>query len=354
MKTASITLLLLFIGTAQIECLYAEYSPERLSVLIIGGGPAGLATAIEAHQQGANVTIVEKRSSYTRMQMVFLIESSLELLEKWQVSVPNMHIIDFDIGEKMGFIKISDLEMGLNERVKELGIKRVHGEFIAFSEKGLRVGSAVERLIFDFPYDIVVAADGVHSHVRAELGIQCKKIGEASGTWACSIFPDFSGELDISEFIFRPNYVLRRISMPHASLILMQSNVNHAVPIRFSVNTLIADALDCGWFKEAEVIASGQGTIVSNIEIVFQQAQHYSHKAKKAILVGDAAATASFFHGMGVNTALKTAVHAGDFFKELRCDIDGTYNIFNERMQTTTDDLIHYCEFLLPMQTSLP
>lgn len=354
MKTASINLLMFLIVSAQIDCFSAERSPQQLSALVIGAGPAGLSTAIVAHQQGVDVTIVEKRASYSRKQMVFLLESSLELLEKWQVAIPEMNIVDFNIGEKMGFVKISDLERGLNERVKELGIKRFHGEFIAFSDVGLRVAAAVEKLTLDLPYDIVVAADGVHSHVREELGIECKKMGVASGTWACSLFPDFSGDLDISEFIYRPSYVLRRISMPHASLILTQSFVNHATPIVLNVDALIADALDCGWLREVEVIASGRATIVENIEIVFQQAQHYSHKAKRAILVGDAAATASFFHGMGVNTALKTAMHAGEFFKDLQCDIEGTYNTFNDRMQTTTDALIHYCEFLLPMQTSAP
>ena len=353
MKSVAIFLLILFVICAPLDCFSEEF-PLQLSVLIVGGGPAGLATAIEAHQQGAEVTIVEKRSAYTRIQMVFLIESSLNLLKKWQVSVPNLHVVDFGEGEKMGFVKINDLEKGLDERVKILGINKIHGEFSAFSDAGIHVVSAGERRTFDLPYDIVVAADGVRSNVREELRIQCKKRGFASGTWAFSIFPDSSGALDISEFIYRPGYVLRRISMPHASLILMQSHVNHPIPVMFNVDTLLWDALDCGWLKEAAVIATGQATIVANIEIVFQQALLFSDRAKRAILVGDTAATASFFHGMGVNTALKTAVHAGEFFKEVRYDADGAFNAFQHHMQTTTDDLIHYCEFLLPPATSLP
>ena len=57
-------------------------------VLVIGGGPAGLATAIEAADSGAQVTVVEKRKSYSRSQSVFLFDASIKLLEKWKVNIP--------------------------------------------------------------------------------------------------------------------------------------------------------------------------------------------------------------------------------------------------------------------------
>ncbi len=37
-----------------------------LEVLIVGGGPVGLMSAIESYRNGGAVTVVEKRSEYTR------------------------------------------------------------------------------------------------------------------------------------------------------------------------------------------------------------------------------------------------------------------------------------------------
>lgn len=39
---------------------------DLLRVVIIGGGPAGLVSALETYKSGANVFVVEKRKAYTR------------------------------------------------------------------------------------------------------------------------------------------------------------------------------------------------------------------------------------------------------------------------------------------------
>lgn len=46
------------------------------SVVIIGRGLIGLATTIEAKQSGFDVTVVEKRESYSRWQIILLLDSS--------------------------------------------------------------------------------------------------------------------------------------------------------------------------------------------------------------------------------------------------------------------------------------
>lgn len=53
-----------------------------LSIVMIGGGPAGLGAAIEAKLGGAHVTIVEKREAYTREQYFFLWGASLSILKQ--------------------------------------------------------------------------------------------------------------------------------------------------------------------------------------------------------------------------------------------------------------------------------
>lgn len=50
-------------------CSHLFCSDAPLSIVIVGGGPAGLATAIVAKEQGAQVTVIEKRASYSREQI---------------------------------------------------------------------------------------------------------------------------------------------------------------------------------------------------------------------------------------------------------------------------------------------
>src|SRR5437016_3542813 len=98
-------------------------SLQAIDIVIIGGGPAGLATAIEGHLAGATVLIVDRRSSYSRGQLLFLFDYSLELLEKWKVSIPSMRIAKLEYNHLMGVTKIKDIEEALARRVHALGIQ---------------------------------------------------------------------------------------------------------------------------------------------------------------------------------------------------------------------------------------
>src|SRR5579872_1381381 len=125
-----IWMFLLLIGLVLAAFIFAR-SP--VSVVIIGGGPAGLATAIEAKQAGAIVTVVEKRSAYEREQQLFLRGHSIALLEKWKVDSPWLKKVE--IGDKrVGFIPISALEEALLKRARKLGVRVIQDEFIELSE----------------------------------------------------------------------------------------------------------------------------------------------------------------------------------------------------------------------------
>ena len=94
------------------------------------------------------------------------------------------------------------------------------------------------------------------------------------------------------------------------------------------------------------MIAENKAKMSDSITIVLQQADTFSNKEKGVILVGDAAAVASFFQGMGANSAFKAASIAGDFFMKLqKHDVDA-YSSFNLMMKETTDELINDSKFL--------
>jgi succinate dehydrogenase/fumarate reductase flavoprotein subunit len=42
---------------------------RKLRVVVVGGGPAGLLSALEAYKGGARVCVVEKRLAYTRSSL---------------------------------------------------------------------------------------------------------------------------------------------------------------------------------------------------------------------------------------------------------------------------------------------
>jgi hypothetical protein len=111
------------------------FSENPSSVLVIGGGPAGLATAIEASVNGAHVIIIEKRNSYSRLQRVFLLDSSIKLLEKWKVDVPEMTVADFGDNGKFSFVSINRLEEALVTQVASHDISSEERFFPGFPRR---------------------------------------------------------------------------------------------------------------------------------------------------------------------------------------------------------------------------
>jgi 2-polyprenyl-6-methoxyphenol hydroxylase-like FAD-dependent oxidoreductase len=310
------------------------------SIVIIGGGPVGLATAIEAHQSGAHVTLVEKRSRYLRFQWLFLLDSSLQLLEKWKVTLPQMRVTDLGDRGKIGIVQINHLEERLAKRAKELNIKTIHGEFKELTNPSTMVISTSTGAL-KIPYDIIVGADGAHSNVREALAIPTHCTGVAKGIAALIPYQThIAEEVDISPAIKKDDHFIRRVAVPSASIIFMQGATE------ISRKQLEKKTEEAGWHQDASMIAADKGYILDNIEIRLQQAQSFSDENKSAILVGDAAATASFFQGMGANTAFKTAVIAGDFFKKLQEHDETAYPAFNQAMQETTDWMIEDSRYL--------
>jgi 2-polyprenyl-6-methoxyphenol hydroxylase-like FAD-dependent oxidoreductase len=331
-KPFVLTLAVLFISF-----LHAEGS---LSVLVVGGGPAGLATAIEAAESGAQVTLIEKRTSYTRNRLLFLFESSLTLLDRWKVNIPQMKIADLGDAGKFGSVSINHLEEGLAARAHELGIQKIHGEFKRLEKN--RAVIATPGRETHLSYDILVGADGAHSLVREELGIGCEHLGKAVGMWAFMVFDTPVDSADITPTIEKNDFFIRKISLPTISIIFAQSSCTEQIS-RKEFETLVSD---CGWHDEAELIAKSKAKISDSLEIPLQQAHSFSCKKKSTILVGDAAATASFFQGMGANTALKTAAIAGTFFNKVQQHDKDSYRLFNQQMKDATDELIEDSNYL--------
>jgi 2-polyprenyl-6-methoxyphenol hydroxylase-like FAD-dependent oxidoreductase len=337
-------LLTLFVTILMVTSLVSAEENDPLSVVIIGAGPAGLATAIEAHQNGAEVTLIEKRSSYSRNQVLFLIESSIRLLDKWGVAIPSMSVVQIGENQRIGFVRINVLENSLDKRVSELGIKKLLGEFKELNDGNILLN--IENKDVHLNYDILVAADGVHSVVRDRLNISCNCLGAAQAAVGV-IMLQVPSSVGITPTIKKNDLLVRKLSTPQASIVFIQTCASTPKDLKISSLEIFTKCCaDCGWQMEAEIIGEGKVMIFDNIEVLLQQAQSFSNVNKAAILVGDAAATGSFFQGMGANHAFKTAEIAGAFIKNMKEDAQNAYDSFNQMMKITTDELIQDSAYL--------
>lgn len=325
-------LLIVTLGTLGLSAAPAPRD-KPLSVLIIGGGPTGLATAIEAHNTGASVVVVEKRENYSRPQQLFLLDETISLLSKWEVTPPDLQTIELD-DDRIGFVAINDLEESLAKKVHELGIPTIRGTFQSSSDGYVTI-TTLSKETLALPYDILVAADGARSEVKEDFNVETTIFGRGVGAFAFLYDPnDTSTTVDITPAIPNQRGYIRKIQAPTARLILVH---NHD---RASQSDMQQMAQEIDWDEEARKIGQGDGIIFADIPITLQQASTFSLPEKSLLIVGDAAATASFFQGMGANTALKTAEHAGTFFRQLQRDPSQAYERFQQSMRETTDAML--------------
>jgi 2-polyprenyl-6-methoxyphenol hydroxylase-like FAD-dependent oxidoreductase len=304
-----------------------------VSVVIIGGGPAGLSTAIEARHSGARVTVVEKRSAYERTQRIFLFEHSLELLEKWEVE--SLELSKINMGEeRIGIVRISALEEALLKRAQELGVFFIQEEFVGLSpqERSINLGRGVS-----LSYDILVAADGTHSQVRQELGIEVDLISQ--GKAGAALVPCLEDELsliDVSPDIQHGASFIKKFYFPGMHFMFLQG------PFSATQEDFITLCKASGWVPQAEQIAAGKARLLLDVDVYLQKAKSFSLQNQGALLVGDAAGTGTFFRGSGANHALKTAEIAGHFFRS------NDFETFEAEMDKSTSALIEDSAFLFP------
>lgn len=320
---------------------------KELSVVVIGGGPAGLATAIEAKEKGASVSIIEQRSSYTRQQLLFLFEPSLALLAKWQIKMPSMVVSTLENHQRVGIIEIKELENALANRARELNIPRIQAQFAEIHAPFIEIDGETETI--KIPYDILVGADGLHSQVREKIGIPIVSYGFSNASTAFIPLPYLPEKIKIPAAEIHQDLFIKRLLIPSARIIMIQTSKDssHLADNIGSPKVYEEIARECGWLEEADLIASGNSVIMGPISVMLQQATTFSDPFKSIILVGDAAATAPFFEAGGANFAFQAASIAGSFIDEIRQKNVTAYQEFNDAMHRAADELIQASQYLM-------
>lgn len=150
-----------------------------VDVIVAGGGPVGLATAIEARLAGLSVALIEPRNGdIDKACGEGLMPGALPLLHRLGVDPEGMPLAGvsyrdgtrvadhrFESGLGRG-VRRTVLHDALAHRAAELGVTRVHGrvESLAQDATGVTVGGVRGSWL--------LAADGLHSPVRRLTGLE--------------------------------------------------------------------------------------------------------------------------------------------------------------------------------------
>lgn len=300
-------------------------------IVVVGEGPAGLATSIVAKLQNFEVILIKRREDYKREQIIFLKMSAIKLLKRINV----LRFLKIEIVRlnaiTQALTAISQLEKMLYLVAQKLGVKVIHGQFEKI-ESHCVVLSDKRRI----PYRILVGADGAHSKVREALGIKSNEVGLK--TLAASAFVPKKMETSQVQEVTTSQFFLRKVDVPSGIFLLLHVRTLKELPYA-NKQALVNAASSCGWGSEAEMIKrKGDCVLIEDVEVSLQQATHFCDSSQDVILVGDSTTTGSFYLGRGVNLAFEIVEVAEKFFA-LKRDV-AAYDWYNQQVKKLSDELI--------------
>jgi menaquinone-9 beta-reductase len=158
---------------------------EGTGVLVIGGGPAGLAAAIAARMKGFDVTVVDgAKPPIDKACGEGLMPSTMAALRALGVAIgpgdgqplrgvcfkDEESVLEADFSSVQGFgIRRTVLHQKMVERAQECGVTLLWNTPVAsLSHDGANLGHRVLRANW------IIGADGVHSRVRRWIGLYAK------------------------------------------------------------------------------------------------------------------------------------------------------------------------------------
>jgi flavin-dependent dehydrogenase len=155
-----------------------------IDLLVVGGGPAGLATALHGARAGLDVAVVERRDGLLDKACgEGLMPHALAHLEKLGVAaggrpLRGISYIDGDRRVHAPFrsgvgrgVRRTALHAALWQAAEAAGVKLIHGDLGEVSQDADAV------CVGGFRARYLAAADGLHSPIRAALGLACPAVG---------------------------------------------------------------------------------------------------------------------------------------------------------------------------------
>lgn len=172
---------------------------QAAGILVAGAGPAGLALALQAHDHGASVRVIERRPAAFRPSRALILHSrTLEVLRPLGVTdallaradiapAVNLHLgcrvvrvrlADLPLPDTafphLSLIRQMDVEAVLAQALADRGVEVERGKELVRARdgpEGVRVTLRSDGAVADARADFVVGCDGPASVVRSEAGI---------------------------------------------------------------------------------------------------------------------------------------------------------------------------------------
>jgi 2-octaprenyl-6-methoxyphenol hydroxylase len=311
---------------------------ETFDVAVVGGGPAGLSTAIALSAAGLSTALVARRAPYSDNRTTALLGASVDFLQSLDVwprcrekaaALQSMRLVDDsgrlirapevrfsadEIGlETFGYnIENRALVGALEQRVDELsGLKRLDDEAAGVTSGdatvSIRTGGGVS-----LSARLVVGADGRHSLCREAVGIAATKrdLGQAALTFNVGharphrnistefhtsdgpcVFVPLPGERSSVVWVTSPKDAARLMALSDAELSEAAERQSHSILGRMSVEP-------------------GRGLFPLAIERPRQFAR------ARVALVGEAAHVLPPIGAQGLNMGLRDAADIADIAQQ--------------------------------------
>jgi putative polyketide hydroxylase len=310
---------------------------ERTEVLIIGAGPAGLATAVELADSGIASLVLERRSdSSDHPRATALTAETMDTLRRWGVEGevrragfqsehamsirsslvgPELHRVSFD--SHVWTCAQDRLEPILGERAQTAGARIQYGwELVRthFVDGGVVASVAasdgISARMVRARY--LVGADGAASAVRTQGGITLTRARDY-GSWISILFHS-----PLREYTGDPPFMIYGIGDPSTGGVIVPTDATDRWGRGIAWHPERGERLED--YDEARCVAIIRSAVgVADLPVSIADVRSFRmtagiadrYVAGKVVLAGDAAHVVTPSTGMGLNLAIHDGVSLG-------------------------------------------